>query len=191
MRGGLWTLSSRPGSHLLMALFFVSISFLSFFEEWFSPIETFHRTRALSTSIHHFHSIVVILEAHVLNIRAPCCVSEIKNIGLLWAKVRRFCPKSTEVSIKEVRCFHFPEKPLSFPPFVTCGKDLPITNSLKVQNRIQKNQIYCFYSETCKNRNVSSIIVAALHQSQNPIPSQLGSLIPQPSIDAWETDQIK
>ena len=75
--------------------------------------ETFHRTRALSTSIHHFHSIVVILEAHVLNVRIPCCVSEIKNIGLLWAKVRRFCPKSTEVSIKEVRCFHFPEKPLS------------------------------------------------------------------------------
>ena len=41
------------------------------------------KKRALSTSIHHFHSIVVILEAHVLNIRVPCCVSENKNIGLL------------------------------------------------------------------------------------------------------------
>ena len=31
--------------------------------------------------------------------------SENKNIGLLWAKVRRFCIKSTEVLCKEVRCF--------------------------------------------------------------------------------------
>ena len=30
---------------------------------------------------------------------------EPKNIGLLWAKVRRFCIKSTEVLCKEVRCF--------------------------------------------------------------------------------------
>ena len=28
-----------------------------------------------------------------------------RNIGLLWAKVRRFCHKSTEVLCKEVRCF--------------------------------------------------------------------------------------
>ena len=34
--------------------------------------------------------------------------SENKNIGLLWAKVRRFCIKSTEVCIKEVRCFALP-----------------------------------------------------------------------------------
>ena len=40
--------------------------------------------------------------------------SEIKNIGLLGAKVPRFCLKSTEVSIKEVRCFRFPV-PILFP----------------------------------------------------------------------------
>ena len=28
-----------------------------------------------------------------------------RNIGLLWAKVRRFCHKSTDVLCKEVRCF--------------------------------------------------------------------------------------
>ena len=32
-----------------------------------------------------------------------------RNIGLLWAKVRRFKDKSTEVCIKEVRCFGFPD----------------------------------------------------------------------------------
>ena len=34
--------------------------------------------------------------------------SEIRNIGLLWAKVRRFCLKSTDVLCKEVRCFGIP-----------------------------------------------------------------------------------
>ena len=37
-----------------------------------------------------------------------CCtgrIPEIKNIGLLCHKVRRFCLKSTEVYVKEVRCF--------------------------------------------------------------------------------------
>ena len=39
--------------------------------------------------------------------KTPCAtpVSEMKNIGLLWAKVPRFCLESTDVSIKEVRCF--------------------------------------------------------------------------------------
>ena len=44
-------------------------------------------------------------------------IPEIKNIGLLWAKVRRFCIESTEVLCKEVRCFctsemyaHSPQK---------------------------------------------------------------------------------
>ena len=40
-----------------------------------------------------------------------CCpVSEIQNIGLLWAKVRMFCIESTDVCLKEVRCFYFPER---------------------------------------------------------------------------------
>ena len=38
-------------------------------------------------------------------------IQEIKNIGLLWAKVPMFCFKSTDVSIKEVRCFQFPVLP--------------------------------------------------------------------------------
>ena len=29
----------------------------------------------------------------------------LKNIGLLWAKVRMFCIESTDVCLKEVRCF--------------------------------------------------------------------------------------
>ena len=44
-------------------------------------------------------------------------IPEIKNIGLLWAKVRRFCIETTEVLCKEVRCFctsemyaHSPQK---------------------------------------------------------------------------------
>ena len=41
-------------------------------------------------------------------------LSEIENIGLLWAKVPMFCLESTEVSIKEVRCFRFPV-PILFP----------------------------------------------------------------------------
>ena len=31
--------------------------------------------------------------------------SESENIGLLWAKVRMFCIESTDVCLKEVRCF--------------------------------------------------------------------------------------
>ena len=38
-------------------------------------------------------------------------IQEIKNIGLLWAKVPMFCFKSTDVSIKKVRCFQFPVLP--------------------------------------------------------------------------------
>ena len=34
---------------------------------------------------------------------------EIKNIGLLEDKVPMFCLKSTEVCLKEVRCFQFPK----------------------------------------------------------------------------------
>ena len=41
-------------------------------------------------------------------------LSEIENIGLLWANVPRFCLESTEVSIKEVRCFRFPVPSLSY-----------------------------------------------------------------------------
>ena len=37
-------------------------------------------------------------------------VRKMQNIGLLWAKVRMFCLKSTDVFIKEVRCFCFPGK---------------------------------------------------------------------------------
>ena len=37
-----------------------------------------------------------------------CLFSEIRNIGLLCAKVRRFCLKSTDVLCKEVRCFGIP-----------------------------------------------------------------------------------
>ena len=37
---------------------------------------------------------------------------EIKNIGLLWGKVPMFCRESTEVCLKEVRCFAFPEPTL-------------------------------------------------------------------------------
>ena len=59
-------------------------------------------------------------------------IQEIKNIGLLWAKVPMFCLKSTDVSIKEVRCFQSPKNPLSFPNFVTCEKALPIKSSQKV-----------------------------------------------------------
>ena len=33
-----------------------------------------------------------------------------QNIGLLWAKLRMFCFKSTDVFIKEVRCFCIPER---------------------------------------------------------------------------------
>ena len=33
-----------------------------------------------------------------------------QNIGLLWAKLRMFGFKSTDVSIKEVRCFCIPER---------------------------------------------------------------------------------
>ena len=32
----------------------------------------------------------------------------LQNIGLLWAKVRMFCIESTDVCLKEVRCFCFP-----------------------------------------------------------------------------------
>ena len=39
-------------------------------------------------------------------------VRKMQNIGLLWAKVRMFCLKSTDVFIKEVRCFCFPERVL-------------------------------------------------------------------------------
>ena len=35
-----------------------------------------------------------------------------QNIGLLWAKVRMFCSKSTDVFIEKVRCFYFPEREL-------------------------------------------------------------------------------
>ena len=35
-----------------------------------------------------------------------------QNIGLLWAKVRMFCIESTDVCLKEVRCFCFPERTL-------------------------------------------------------------------------------
>ena len=31
--------------------------------------------------------------------------SESENIGLLWAKVRMFCIESTDVCLKEIRCF--------------------------------------------------------------------------------------
>ena len=34
----------------------------------------------------------------------------LKNIGLLWAKVRMFCIESTDVCLKEVRCFWFPKR---------------------------------------------------------------------------------
>ena len=37
-------------------------------------------------------------------------VRKVQNIGLLWAKVRMFCPKTTDVFIEEVRCFCFPER---------------------------------------------------------------------------------
>ena len=37
-------------------------------------------------------------------------VRKLQNIGLLWAKVRMFYIKSTDVCLKEVRCFCFPEK---------------------------------------------------------------------------------
>ena len=41
-----------------------------------------------------------------------------QNIGLLWAKVRMFCIESTDVCLKEVRCFCFPEAPfLKFPRY--------------------------------------------------------------------------
>ena len=36
-------------------------------------------------------------------------VRKMQNIGLLWAKVRMFYIKSTDVCLKEVRCFCFPE----------------------------------------------------------------------------------
>ena len=52
-----------------------------------------------------------------------CLFSEIRNIGLLCAKVRRLCLKSTDVLCKEVRCFQFPKllptplwKPFHTPP---------------------------------------------------------------------------
>ena len=34
---------------------------------------------------------------------------ENENIGLLWSKVPMFCLESTEVFVKEVRCFQFPK----------------------------------------------------------------------------------
>ena len=37
-------------------------------------------------------------------------VRKLQNIGLLWAKVRMFYIKSTDVCLKEVRCFCFPER---------------------------------------------------------------------------------
>ena len=37
---------------------------------------------------------------------------KVQNIGLLWAKVRMFCSKSTDVFIEKVRCFYFPEREL-------------------------------------------------------------------------------
>ena len=33
-----------------------------------------------------------------------------RNIGLLWVKVRMFCPENTDVSCREVRCFRFLEE---------------------------------------------------------------------------------
>ena len=42
------------------------------------------------------------------DVQTPCAFSEKKIIGLLWYKVRMFCLESTDVSIKEVRCFSFP-----------------------------------------------------------------------------------
>ena len=41
--------------------------------------------------------------------RRDTTVRKMQNIGLLQAKVRRFCLESTEVCIKEVRCFYFPK----------------------------------------------------------------------------------
>ena len=41
-------------------------------------------------------------------------IQEIKNIGLLWAKVPMFVIKSADVCIKEVRCFAHPEPSLKF-----------------------------------------------------------------------------
>ena len=49
-------------------------------------------------------------------------LSEIKNIGLLWAKVPMFCLESTEVSIKEVRCFRFPVPSLSYSYVSSSGR---------------------------------------------------------------------
>ena len=40
--------------------------------------------------------------------RRDTTVRELQNIGLLWAKVRMFCIESTDVCLKEVRCFCFP-----------------------------------------------------------------------------------
>ncbi len=42
--------------------------------------------------------------------RRDTTVRELQNIGLLWAKVRMFCIESTDVCIKEVRCFCFPTR---------------------------------------------------------------------------------
>ena len=36
-------------------------------------------------------------------------VWKVENIGLLWGKVPMFCLESTEVCLKEVRCFQFPK----------------------------------------------------------------------------------
>ena len=42
--------------------------------------------------------------------RRDTTVRELQNIGLLWAKVRMLCIESTDVCIKEVRCFCFPTR---------------------------------------------------------------------------------
>ena len=42
--------------------------------------------------------------------RRDTTVRELQNIGLLWAKVPMFCIESTDVCIKEVRCFCCPIK---------------------------------------------------------------------------------
>ena len=49
-----------------------------------------------------------------------------QNIGLLGAKVPMFGIESTDVCLKEVRCFLVPEVTYCSTPFTTVAKKLPL-----------------------------------------------------------------
>ena len=88
-------------------------------------------------------------------------VPENENIGLLWAKHRNFRGKSTALSIKEVRCFQFPENAL-FLGVGGCGKG----GCSKLQSdsdRKGRGIAYSFAVDRCQHKFPFCAVFAPIH----------------------------